>query len=261
MRIGIIITVRTGSSRLPKKCLSIIAGKEVIRNLISRCKQSKYSECIVIATTTEKGDDVLEKIAGEEGVSCYRGSIKDIIARHHGAVSKFEFDAYLAVDGDDVLCDPVFMDLTGDELKNGKWDAVIWKGYPFGATPIGISAKALDNVFKNKKKEDTETGWGRFFTGNNFKIKSFEAKNKDASMEHPEIRLSLDYEEDLNLILNIVSYFTSKGITYEAISMVDIVRYLISNPNVNAINDPRKEEYWQNFNKKAVDVSLKGAKK
>ncbi len=260
MKIGIIITVRTGSSRLPKKCLSIIAGKEIIRNLIARCKQSKYSEYLIIATTTEKDDDILEQIATEEGISCYRGSIKDIIARHHGTVSKFGLDAYIAVDGDDVLCDPGFMGMTGDELKSGKWDAVIWKEYPFGASPIGISAKALDKVFKNKKKDDTETGWGRFFTGNDFKVKSFEAKSTDV-LKHPEIRLSLDYAEDLALIKNIVSYFASKGIAYEFITTSDIVLYLVAHPDVNAINNSRKEEYWQNFNKKAVDVSLKRVEK
>ena len=47
----IFISVRTGSSRLPKKALYEIQGKTIIEYLIDRLKKSKYAEKVIVCTT------------------------------------------------------------------------------------------------------------------------------------------------------------------------------------------------------------------
>ena len=60
---SIFITVRTGSSRLPKKALEEIGNRTTIEFLIDRLKLSSYADNIVLCTTTLDEDDVLIEIA------------------------------------------------------------------------------------------------------------------------------------------------------------------------------------------------------
>ena len=57
----IIITARTSSSRLPKKCLKFINKKRIIEIVIDRAKKIGYP--IILATSKDKNDDILCKIA------------------------------------------------------------------------------------------------------------------------------------------------------------------------------------------------------
>ena len=81
MKKAILITVRTGSTRLPQKALLEINGKSTIVHLINRLKQSKLANDIILCTTTLKEDNVLEDIAIANGINYYRGSITDKLER------------------------------------------------------------------------------------------------------------------------------------------------------------------------------------
>ena len=56
------ITVRTASSRLPQKCLLSIRGKRVIEHVIDRAKLINGLASVVVCTSMEPEDDVLEVI-------------------------------------------------------------------------------------------------------------------------------------------------------------------------------------------------------
>ena len=81
MKKAVFITVRTGSTRLPKKCLLKIAGLTTIEHLIKRVKKSKLADLIVLCTTQLNEDDVLCEVAHKEDIKCFRGSVKDKLMR------------------------------------------------------------------------------------------------------------------------------------------------------------------------------------
>ena len=60
---AILITVRTGSTRLPNKAILEIEGKSTIEHLISRVKHSKLADKIILCTTELEEDNVLCEIA------------------------------------------------------------------------------------------------------------------------------------------------------------------------------------------------------
>ena len=68
---AIFITVRTGSTRLPKKALLEINEKHTIVYLIDRIKKSSKKDLIVLCTTELPEDDVLCEIA-EKNCICFR---------------------------------------------------------------------------------------------------------------------------------------------------------------------------------------------
>ena len=118
MKKAILITVRTGSTRLPQKALLEINGKSTIVHLIDRLKQSKLANDIILCTTTLKEDNVLEDIAIANGINYYRGSITDKLERWKGACEKYNIESFVTADGDDLFCDPSLIDLAFKQLEN-----------------------------------------------------------------------------------------------------------------------------------------------
>lgn len=75
MRDGIIIQARTGSTRLHNKILLPFYGEQrIIDILIGNIKQACAGKTIVLATTDRPQDDILEEVAREAGICCYRGT-------------------------------------------------------------------------------------------------------------------------------------------------------------------------------------------
>src|SRR3989338_8490426 len=106
MKFFVFITVRTSSSRLPQKCLLPINGRRVIEHVIDRAKLIKRTAGVVVCTSTEPEDEILEIIAHEKGVLCFKGNLKDKLGRYRDAALKFGADYAVLFDGDDLFCDP-----------------------------------------------------------------------------------------------------------------------------------------------------------
>ena len=70
MNKAIFITVRTGSTRLPKKALiELNGGLSTIEYLIRRVKHSRNADGIILCTTTESTDNILVEIADRNNIN------------------------------------------------------------------------------------------------------------------------------------------------------------------------------------------------
>ena len=77
--IKIIIQARTGSTRLPQKMILPFYENEGIFSLIlKRLTSNIENDKIVLATSDNPNNDVLEEISRHYGVFCYRGSENDV---------------------------------------------------------------------------------------------------------------------------------------------------------------------------------------
>ena len=85
MKVVAIVQSRMTATRLPEKMMMPIVGKPLLWHVIDRVKRSKLIDEIIIATTTEKEDDVLEEWAKENGLKCYKGSTDDVLDRFYQA--------------------------------------------------------------------------------------------------------------------------------------------------------------------------------
>ncbi|MDE6460665.1 MAG: NTP transferase domain-containing protein, partial [Paramuribaculum sp.] len=101
MRDGIVIQARSGSTRMPSKILLPFEGDtRIIDIIIEKIKKSCPDKTIVVATTDNPADNILEDIAKEHGVECFRGSENDVLARFIGAADKFGLDRIIRVCSD-----------------------------------------------------------------------------------------------------------------------------------------------------------------
>jgi len=246
MNKAIFITVRTSSTRLPKKCLLEINGKKNIEFLIDRLKHSKKADLIIVCTTTNPADDILEQIAKNMGVECFRGSEEDKLERWMGAANKFNVDLIVTADGDDLFCEPKLIDLGFEQFEKTNCDFIEEKpgaNVPIGAFTYGIKVKALEKVCEIKGSDNTEMMSVYFTQTGLFKVETLQ--NIPAELKRPEIRMTLDYEDDFKFFQNIIMHFAKekKGQYFD---MFDIIKYLTEHPEVIKINQYLTEQFLAN---------------
>lgn len=233
------ITVRTGSSRLPQKALLEIRGKSTIEHLIERTKLVKGADIIILCTSVLPEDNILEDIARKNGIACYRGPLKDKILRLLGAVEEFGLDYFVTLDGDDTFCDPELIDLSIDQMLADPCDVI--KNPPdlvCGSFTFCISADALRKACTLKDTDDTDMFEVYLIESGRFNVRDL--KVDDPIFHNPKIRMTLDYQEDLDLFKRIFEEFNTDSNT---IPLRDIIALINRKPSIAEINLFRHEDY------------------
>jgi spore coat polysaccharide biosynthesis protein SpsF len=82
-----ILQARMSSTRLPGKVMRPILGEPMIGRQIERLRRTRRLDGLVVATSTEAGDDVIDAYVREIGVDCYRGALDDVLGRFMGALA------------------------------------------------------------------------------------------------------------------------------------------------------------------------------
>lgn len=105
-RVVAIIQARCGSTRLPGKVMSKLAGKPVVWHIIERVKRVKNIDDIVVATTVSRKDDRLIDYLKRIGVRYFRGSEKNVLDRFIKAAKRFDADIVVRICADSPLIEP-----------------------------------------------------------------------------------------------------------------------------------------------------------
>ncbi|MDE7407182.1 MAG: aminotransferase [Muribaculaceae bacterium] len=101
MNDGIVIQARSGSTRMPSKILLPFDGeRRIIDIILDNIRRSCPDIPVILATTTNPADDILESIAMEHGTKCFRGPEDDVLARFIGAADTFGLDRIIRVCSD-----------------------------------------------------------------------------------------------------------------------------------------------------------------
>lgn len=240
MNKAIFVTVRTGSSRLPKKALLEINGRTTIELVIDRAKRSSKAQIIILCTTKLKNDDVFCQIAQKNGIAFFRGSAEDKLMRWKGAAEKFEVEFFVTADGDDLLCDPELVDLAFEQYDRSGADFIEGKNIPCGGFTYGIKVSALNKVCEIKDSTDTEMMWVYFTDTGLFKTETL--GNIPEILQRPEIRITLDYEDDLKFFTVIFEHFKDEP----NFLLRDVIVFLDKNPGVIKINQYLQERFLNN---------------
>jgi len=250
MKCDVFVPVRLLSTRLPDKALKEINGKPIIKYLIERLQHSKKMRNLVVCTTTHESDDKLVEFLEKEKINVFRGSEKDILIRFLNAAKQFDTDFIIAVDGDDIYSDPEYVDKIIAEFEKTNADCVQILEIPVGFTPIGFKKTALEKICKLKKTDNTETGYGRFFTETNmFQVKNLEPRLRTKSPKN--LRLSLDYKEDFDLA-NVI--FKELGNDFH---IEDVLKLLQEKPKLLKMVNNSESKWNEHWNKNLADLSTR----
>ena len=119
-----IVEARMGSSRLPGKIFYKASNKTFLWHLINRIKKVKQINQIILATTTNRNDDVLENFANKNKINCFRGSELNVKKRVLDAAKKFNVKNIVSITADCPVIDINLISQVIDVYKIHKADFV-----------------------------------------------------------------------------------------------------------------------------------------
>lgn len=125
MHKAFIAQARMTSHRLPGKVAKDICGQTALYRMIERLRLTRHEDMdVIIATTTNYQDDIVEKVARDCGVKVFRGSENHVLSRYYYAAKENDVDVICRVTCDDLLFDPrwLFDDLMDEFLADGTYD-------------------------------------------------------------------------------------------------------------------------------------------
>jgi glutamate-1-semialdehyde 2,1-aminomutase len=105
-----IIQARMGSTRLPGKTMMDLAGTPLLDRLLRQMSGSKTLDEVVVATSTDSSDDVIETFAGGKGYKVIRGSEHDVLSRYVIAAGEAKADVVVRLTADCPLHSPDTVD-------------------------------------------------------------------------------------------------------------------------------------------------------
>jgi spore coat polysaccharide biosynthesis protein SpsF len=240
-----VVQARMGSSRLPGKSLRPLIGRTVLGLLLERLKGARKLDAIVVATSDRAVDDPIVSLVGRYGLQSVRGSEGDVLDRFQQVVSEVPAQIVVRICADNPLTDPEQVDKLVDYLENGGYDYAYSNrpecGLPCGVGAEVISASALQLVHQKATAAQHREHVTLHVLDHPamFKIGALVAP---PALWCPEVRLDVDYEEDLYFLERICSLLRQ---TPEATwTTKEILELLLAKPELLA---PRGEAYSTNL--------------
>ena len=101
-----IIQARLSSTRLPGKVLLPLKGRPVLDWVANAARAIPGIDKVVVATSTDAGDDAIARWAEGYGMACHRGPLDDVLERFAQAARAENADIVMRLTADCPLLDP-----------------------------------------------------------------------------------------------------------------------------------------------------------
>ncbi|MGJ1224640.1 cytidylyltransferase domain-containing protein [Sphingobacterium siyangense] len=250
MKIGLLITARLKSSRLPFKLLRDLNGYSIIEHVINRSKKLSDIEDIVLCTSINQQDKPLVEIAKKNDIYYFLGSEDDVLQRLCDCAKFFGFDYVLSITGENPIFSIDHTNLMINRIKTLKEDFIYIEGLPIGTAVYGINVKALKTVCEYKDEIDTEI-WGPLINRPEiFKVGKLIAED---FYYRPNLRLTNDYFEDFQMMNKIFCSFNSCSTP----SLFSVLEFLDNNREILDTNKERTQLSLDDDTTKRIDEFFK----
>lgn len=241
-KIGVLITARLKSSRLPLKVANPLGDSEVVAHVIRRAKQVIGSSEVILCTSAHPQDAPLARIALREGVPTFNGNPDDVLVRLRDAAAFYGLDACVCITADNpFFCIHHANRVTDLFIRKPKTDYVYITGLPIGTAVYGLSSVVMKVATAVKTHTDTEI-WGPFVN----RPELFNIENLDATPGYGvNARLTIDEPSDYEFATRLVG-LTSTPV--DKITLQEIQFLMNKNPELKSINESVEQ--------KSVDAAL-----
>lgn len=234
MTVNAIIQARCGSTRFPNKVFADIDGKPLLWHVVNRLALAKTINKIIIATTTNDKDDLIEKWCNENDIACFRGSEEDVLNRYYSASVAFPSDIVVRITADDPFKEPSVIDAVVNKLINEGFDHVTNNFPP--TWPEGLDCEAFKFSALEISEKTTHNKFERehvtqyiYHNPDKFKIGNVAS---ETNLSH--LRWTIDKEADYEMVKIIYAKRNPKNTGI--LLMDEILDILKNNPEITEIN-------------------------
>ncbi len=246
MKIITIIQARMGSTRLPGKTLKPINGIPILKRTVDRLQKSALLSQVIIATSTNIENNIIEEFCLHNNIKYYRGSENDLLDRYYHSALKYgcnEKDIIVRITSDCPLIDSIVVDNAILHYMHNDFDVVLnsWfkNSYPSGFDVEVLNFNVLHKIWSTetdmtRREHVLCSRTNKLLVTNMFSDIPSEyilSLNFDINLIH----LSVDTKEDFILIDTIIKNMPPNYTFY------DVVDYLNNNVDlITNITDKRK---------------------
>jgi len=231
VKVGIVITCRYNSNRLPGKILMKIEGKEVLGYINERLSHVTLANDIIVATSIEQDDDIIVDFCKSNGIKYYRGHKDDVAQRILECAVKHNFDYFARICGDNIFTDYDLLDKMINIAITGNYNLVSnLKGRTF---PAGISIEILKteffrNIILRYKTSEQKEHVTLYLYDHELEIGSHYYFYNNICPEARSIKLALDDMNDLSFINKIIKKMDKDHTEYLMKDIYDLSKEILA---------------------------------
>lgn len=201
----LVTQARLGSTRLPNKVMLEINNKSLLEIHLNRLKLVNEVDKIIVATTTNKSDELIYNKSIDLGFESFRGSEKNVLDRFYNAVKNSNPKWIVRVTSDCPLIDPDLVDNVIKFVKKSNKDYgsnVLIEHFPDGQDIEVFKFSALQQAWEQATlKSELEHVTPFIKNNSDFNGKDvFSSVNFPCYKNYSKIRMTVDEKEDLELI-------------------------------------------------------------
>lgn len=241
-RVVAIIQARMSSRRLPGKVLLPLAGKPVLWHVVNRTRQIRPVDEVVVATSTDSADDLIESWCLNNGVNCFRGPLDDVLSRYVACAKKYHADVVVRITADCPVIDPdASSEVLAKFLDRRPALAALSGDFPDGLDTQVFDVMALVEASERAFLVSDREHVGSFIERNREDYDVLEVK-LFSGLQH--IRLTLDESDDYELLSIVFEYFPSPDF-----NVSEVLEMLSNSPELLTINSsvPRNQGYQESI--------------
>lgn len=245
MKIGILILVRLGSTRLANKHLLGVKETNFLSVLVERFNTAFSNENlpVIIATSEMPMNKHLEGYVDPKKASIFFGNDTNIPKRQLQCAEHFGLTHIISIDGDDILCSTTAARIVQKKLESGS-EGVKTTGLPIGLNvmgyEVGLLKDCMEAALNEQESEKIETGWGRIFKNRLEEVDlDFQGKQHISNL-----RFTLDYPDDERFFRRVIEEFPDDII----IASDDALINFVLTAGIYKENNFLSDEYNLNFN-------------
>jgi len=223
MHAAIVLQARLSSKRYPKKVLHEFWGVPMLEAIFKRQSEDLCNEYIknkgynlkvsyIVATSHEKSDSLIEEISHRNNITCYRGSLPNVLERYQEAVSLFEANNKTKID---IICRVTADTLTPDYRFLG--EHLIWyltNKVSYGATSRDFPEGLKCEIFNRSMLTE-----------------AFLNASDDFDKEHVTPYIIRNYKNSF-FPLEMSKHITYKSVTLDTIDDAQRIQNIISKNNI-----------------------------
>ena len=224
---------RVSSTRLPNKVIKNLKGLPMFVQQAKRILQCKKIDKLIVITSTEKSDDILEAICKENDLLCFRGDLYNVLSRYYYAQLAYPCEHAVRVTADCPVIDSAIMELVINThlINNNDYTSnCLESTFPDGLDTEVISKSALQDAYKYAKKPSELEHVTPYIRNNPQK---YQLQNIQSDTDLSNHRWTVDEPEDFELISAIYAHLYAHNCYF---NYQDILNLLSLKPELSSIN-------------------------
>lgn len=234
MKVVGIIQARMGSTRLHGKVMQDLSGETVLGRTVSRASRSRLLDAIVVATTNQSADDVIERLSVQRGWECFRGSEWDVLDRYYSVATACQAEAVVRLTSDCPLIEPEIIDQVVESFL-GRQPELDYAAntLPPRTFPRGLDTEVMRfDALERAWREDRNPAWREHVTPYIYRTpERFRLHSVINPTDLSSMRWTVDTPEDLAFVRRIYEHFG-----HDSFSWREVIAALDRHPDWLGIN-------------------------